>query len=140
MFRVRVVLPGPPRGKQVAQVTRRGTFIPKKTMAEMEALRWIAVQAMKRERPFQGPVEIKICAYMPVPPSWPRARRELALANKTHPTSKPDGSNIQKLVEDALIRIVFLDDSQIVRWTGWKVYSADPRVVIEVSEITTADE
>ena len=66
---VRFVLPGPPRGKGVARITRFGTFIPKESREEMEAMRQIARIAMGGRAPFTGPVEIKLCAYCPVPES-----------------------------------------------------------------------
>lgn len=148
----RFVLPGPPRGKQVAQITRFSTFIPAKTRAEMDATRMIARIAMAGREPFTGPVELKLAAYMPVPKSWPRKRREAALAGKILPITKPDGSNIQKLAEDAILppkltkasakyvteammRVVIRDDSQITDWRGWKRYSAEPRLVVVVTEI-----
>ena len=152
----RFVIPGPPRGKAVAQVTRFGTFIPAKTRAEMDATRMIARIAMAGRDPFLGPVELKLAAYMPVPASWPRWKREAALANRILPISKPDGSNIQKLAEDAILppkltkaqtkyvtqammRVVINDDSQITDWRGWKRYSAEPRLVVVVTEIDLGD-
>ncbi len=164
MAKVRFVLPGAPRGKAVARVTQHGTFIPKSTREEMEALRLIARNAMRGAPPFSGPVHIRLCAYMPVPVSWPQRKRADALAGRLLPVSKPDGSNVQKLVEDAILPphipraklqrltreqidaarrgpgAVIIDDSQIVRWEGWKLYSDDPRVVVEVIEIDPSPE
>jgi Holliday junction resolvase RusA-like endonuclease len=136
----------------VAKITRFGSFIPKETRAEMDACRAIARVAMAGREPFLGPVELKLAAYMPVPASWSRRKREAALGGRIFPTSKPDGSNIQKLVEDAILpphlgkkdrqyvtaammRTVIKDDSQITDWRGWKRYSDNPRIVIEVREI-----
>lgn len=153
----RFVLPGAPRGKAVAQVTRFGTFIPKKTRDEMEAIRMIARIAMAGRPPFEGPIDLKIAAYMPVPKSWPRAKREAALAGRVLPTVKPDGSNIQKLAEDAILpprltkadqryvteamlRTVIRDDAQITDWQGWKRYSSEPRLVVVVTEIDLAQD
>lgn len=157
---IRFVIPGNPKGKGVATVTRFGAFTPKATRAEMEAVRLIARMAMNGRDPFAGPVELLLACYMPVPASWSKAKRALALAGHLKPTSKPDGSNVQKLVEDAIqpepvrqkrvngkvvkpkfpappVRVVILDDAQIVKWTGWKIYSDNPRVVVEVKEIPT---
>lgn len=152
----RFVIPGAPRGKQVAQITKFGSFIPKKTRDEMDATRMIARVAMAGRDPFLGPVELKLAAYMPIPASWPRWKREAALAHRILPTSKPDGSNIQKLAEDAILpphltkaqrkyvtqsmmRVVIQDDSQITDWRGWKRYSDEPRLVVVVTEIDLGD-
>jgi len=122
-------------------------------------LRAIARDAMDGRPPFTGPVELKLCAYIPIPKGFTRAMRADALAGRLLPTVKPDASNIQKLCEDAILpphrprpkkgaverpltsvqqalrQVVLQDDSQIVKWSGWKLYSKDPRVVLEVSEI-----
>lgn len=156
------MLPGAPRGKAVIQGGLTASrFTDKKTKAEMDALRMIARLAMNGRAPFTGPVELRLCAYVGVPKSWTQKKREAALAGRILPTTKPDGSNVQKLCEDAIqpppppkrkkgesdvsyqvrrrvwetIYVVIQDDKQIVRWTGWKVYAANPRVVIEIREI-----
>lgn len=107
---------------------------------------------MEGRAPFTGPVELKLAAYMPIPKSWSQKKRAEAEAGRLWPVVKPDGSNIQKLCEDAilpphigkkdratfpaaLLRVVIADDAQIVKWQGWKLYSTDPRVVVEVREI-----
>lgn len=152
---VRFVIPGIPKGKATARVTMHGTFIPAESRKEMEAARMIARLAMQGREPFQGPVEMKLCAYCPVPASWSRKKREAALAGDVMPTSKPDLSNIIKGVEDGMrppaakrakpgakiinalpMKVVYRDDAQIVRMTAWKLYHENPRVVVEIREIS----
>jgi len=135
MSTTRLVIPGPPRGKGVARVTRFGTFIPAASRAEMEAVRYIGSAAMQGRAPISGPIELRIAAYLPIPVSWSRRDRAAALANERPAIVKPDASNIQKLIEDGMNHVVFTDDSQIVRWQGWKLYAAEPRVVVEVVEL-----
>lgn len=140
-------------------VTRNGTFIPKKSRQEMDALRAIARIAMAGREPFEGPVQLKVAAYMPIPPSWSRKKRAAALAGELHPVGPIDVTNIVKLIEDAIHaprqqragrralsalspgvqasmqKVVIKDDKQIVRLTAWKIFSDNPRVVVEVSEL-----
>lgn len=153
----RFVLPGRPHGKGVAQVTRHGTFIPKKTRAEMDAMRMIARLAMRGRAPFRGPVELKLAAYMPIPSSWSRAKRAAAISGELKAVARPDLSNIIKLAEDCVLsrperrnkagrvtqaasEAVIVDDGQVVKMTCWKLFSADPRVVVEIREIDGAAE
>jgi Holliday junction resolvase RusA-like endonuclease len=145
----RFVVPGPPKGKAVARVTTRGTFIPAATRKEMDAARLIARMAMGNRPPFTGPVDLKLCAYFAVPQSWSRVKRVAALAGTIRPTPKPDLSNVIKGIEDAIVTkrarpgkpnfapldAVIRDDSQIVKITAWKMYAEDPRVVAVVEEI-----
>ena len=129
------VIPGVPRGKQVARVTRFGNYTPKQTANELEAVRYIASAAMQGRPPLEGPLELRMCAYRPVPASWSSKERERALAGLVLPISRPDGSNYQKLLEDGCNHIVWHDDSQITRWQGWKLYSDTPRLSVEVIPI-----
>ena len=48
-------------------------------------------------------------------------------------TTKPDGSNVLKAIEDGLNGIVYVDDSQIVMSHIEKHYSDSPRVEVTVS-------
>lgn len=126
----------------------------------MEIIRRIARLAMGDREPFPGPVEMKVAAYIPIPKSWGVFERNLALTGRRHPTVKPDYDNIHKMLDGiqppspphrkknesqiafearraewAKIKVVILDDKQVVRWQGWKLYSDDPRVVVVVSEL-----
>ena len=132
-----------------------------KTRKEMDLVRRLAVEAMAGRRPFTGPVSIKIVVYLAVPKSWSKYEREMALSGRWVPVAKPDGDNIQKLLADAIhppppprrkaheidqvfdarvrawekIKVVIVDDKQIAEWHGWKRYSDNPRVVVEVTEL-----
>jgi len=132
---VRFVVPGKPRGKQSVRVTRFGTFIPPETRAETEAVKYIALAAMRGRMPIAGPVSVRLCAYIPVPASLSRAARAAALAGDVLPTVKPDADNYEKLVWDGCSRVVWLDDKQITDWQGWKRYSDNPRLVVHVTEL-----
>lgn len=57
---------------------------------------------------FSGPVVMCVTSNRHVPKSWPKRRIG------EQDISKPDASNILKLVEDALNGIAYKDDSQIV--------------------------
>lgn len=57
---------------------------------------------------FAGPVLFAVVSHRKVPKSWPKRRIG------EQDTTKPDSSNILKLVEDALNGIAYKDDCQIV--------------------------
>jgi Holliday junction resolvase RusA-like endonuclease len=50
------------------------------------------------------------------------------------PVKKPDLDNIAKICLDALNKLAFDDDSQIVALRVEKHYSEEPRVEIEITE------
>jgi len=67
--------------------------------------------------PLQGPLRLLVTAWLPMPKSIPKKRREAAL-----PTKRPDLDNYVKMVEDALLGYAFNDDAQIVTIEARKRY------------------
>ncbi|MEG0376510.1 MAG: RusA family crossover junction endodeoxyribonuclease [Gordonibacter sp.] len=57
---------------------------------------------------FDGPIIFAVVSHRKCPPSWPKRR------SGEQDTSTPDGSNILKLVEDALNSVAYKDDRYIV--------------------------
>ena len=137
----RFVLPGVPKALErnrhrIVKTKTGGQFVanylPAQSRAEQGAVRLFAQTAMAGRPPCEGPVELKMTAYMPVPASWSKKKKAAALAGTIRPTGKPDASNILKNLEDGMRQIVFRDDSQIVALHVWKLFSVSPRVVVEV--------
>lgn len=140
MTEIKFTVPGKPKGKgrpRFRVVTPKGkkgfvhTYTPKETETEEGAIRHLASLAMAGRPPLDGPLIIQMCAFVPVPASWPVKKREMALAGLLYPTSKPDWDNYAKM-QDALNNICFTDDALIVDAHIYKRYSASPRLVISV--------
>ena len=85
---------------------------------------------------FQGPLKLTITAYFPIPSSASKKKKELMLAGIIRPTIKPDWDNIGKIVTDALNHLAYDDDKQIVEAIVRKLYSDEPRVEIEIEEVS----
>ena len=142
---VRFELPGVPRALERNRhrivTTKAGgqfvaNYLPAQSRAEQGAVRLFAQRAMSGRAPLDGPVELCMTAFMPVPASWSKRKQAQALAGTVRPTSKPDASNILKNIEDGLRGICVHDDSQIVAVHVWKFYSERPRVVMELRCLT----
>lgn len=128
-----------PHGKQRARsVTlpngRRTSYTPKDTVAFENAIAW-ACKAASKGAKFGGhvPLEMTSYLYMPIPASLSKKQQEL-LNGEWH-TSKPDGSNIIKSVEDALNDLLYKDDGQIAAGHFYKIYSDCPRVEVQISQL-----
>ncbi|HEY6360732.1 MAG TPA: RusA family crossover junction endodeoxyribonuclease [Vicinamibacterales bacterium] len=67
---------------------------------------------------FSGPLAVRIVFAIPKPPSVSRRR--------LFPTVAPDLDRLVRAVGDALTQTVVRDDSQIVHWDAWKVYTDGP--------------
>jgi len=128
-------LAGAPRGKGTGRAApnHRGVYQDAKTRSYEAQLRFAAMQAMEGEPPTPEAVEVEITAYIAVPSSWSKKKREAALSGALRPTVKPDCNNYSKAL-DALNGVVWVDDKQIVDERVRKLYSANPglRIVVYV--------
>jgi Holliday junction resolvase RusA-like endonuclease len=53
---------------------------------------------------------------------------------------KADGDNIIKAISDGCNKHAFSDDKQICEWHVWRIWSKNPRVVIDIEETTEQTE
>jgi Holliday junction resolvase RusA-like endonuclease len=130
-----VELAGQPVAKARARFGQGKVYTPAKTSAFETALGLAGNAAMRGRPPLACAVKVEIVALFGVPASWSKAKRAAALNGQIRPTGKPDWDNVGKSACDALNKIVWNDDSQIVRATVSKRYSDRPRLRIEVEGI-----
>lgn len=119
---------GEPTPKGRPKVAMRGKFpqvyTPKQTRdAEESFLAQIIKQ--RPEKPITEAIKITIDFYKAKPKSMPK--------KVVHWTKKPDLDNMVKLVLDAMNKVFFIDDSQIIELNCRKKYDEVPRteVIIE---------
>lgn len=110
-------------------------FTPTKQRKNAETLATIAQREMQGQTPFDGPVQIDMLAVFEIPKSWSKKKQHAAQLGEVRPTRRPDGSNLQKQIEDAFNGVVFMDDSQIVEWRGRKVYGLAPKIVVTIANV-----
>ena len=113
------------------------SYTPKQTGEEEFAFRMIAAAAMEGRRPFEGEIELKLCAYRRIPESWSKKKQADARADRIRPTPKPDIDNTMKLI-DGMKGVVWIDDAQITDAHIFKRYSDTPRIVVEVRQLDLA--
>jgi len=77
---------------------------------------------------------IKTIAFFEIPKSKSKKFKEQALSGIRRPITKPDTDNIAKNIKDALNKIAFPDDSQIVLEIIEKRYAETPRVEVFIKE------
>jgi len=80
----------------------------------------------KPATPLQGPVRLWIDFDLPLPRGASRKERMLMIDNKILPTGRPDIDNMAKLVLDAMNRMFWKDDAQVVLLHVTKSYSDAP--------------
>lgn len=101
--------------------TRGKVYELPKMKAYKSSVALAALVAMQGKEPIENPVSCKI-----------------KLWRKYKPTSKRYGDfdNHAKSICDALNKIVWIDDSQIISCTVEKYQSATPKVEVEVNEVS----
>lgn len=82
-------------------------------------------------------LELSIDAYYTIPESISKKKKEAMAAGLIRPTKKPDIDNVLKIIADALNKVAYHDDSQIVSVCVNKYYSEKPRVEVALSKINT---
>lgn len=117
------------RGRAVA-------FTDRVTRAYEGVLKKAAQEVMAGRAPFEGPVWVRVDAYMAVPKSATKAQRAAMLAGDMRPTKKPDLDNVLKAPLDAINGVIFLDDKQVVAVGATKHYADTDRLEVIVGEIS----
>ena len=76
------------------------------------------------------------CTFTFAPPkSWSDKKKKRAINGDLEYTTYPDIDNLGKCVKDALNKIAYKDDRQIVRSVNNKIYSDEDRVCITIYEV-----
>ena len=110
---IRILVPGVPVGKGRPRMTRSGhCYTPEKTRIYEDKIAFFGHQAMAGKRPLEGYLTIQVEAVFPVPESWSKKKKKMALDGKLFP-GRPDIDNILKAI-DGLNGVVWKDDAQII--------------------------
>ena len=123
-------------GKQRPRVCRYGTYTPKRTKDYEQLIRNSYITQYGRFFEKGIPVQISIKAYKKPPKST--TKKNLRLIEKgLYPwTKKVDIDNICKSVLDALNKVAYEDDGQVIKMKASKEYTLqEERIEIEVKEV-----
>lgn len=131
---ISITVAGAPMGKErVRFVKATGrAFTPERTVNYESRIALAGQQAMNGRPLFEGPLEVRIDAFVPIAESKPKKWKALALLCRVWPIKKPDLDNVVKAAADGLNMVVWVDDSQITTLTATKQYSDLPRLEIRV--------
>jgi Holliday junction resolvase RusA-like endonuclease len=128
-------IPGEPKAKARPRMTRQGiAYTPKQTV---EYENWVkqCYCITHRDKKLTGQIKAEITAYFSIPKSTSKKKRKEMTSGEIRPTKKPDTDNIAKIILDSLNNIAFDDDKQVIDLRVSKLYSENPRVEVEISEI-----
>lgn len=135
----------PRAGKRYGQV---GVYEDKKMLVWRKNCT-LLVQRLYDGPYFDGPIKVDMTFYMPAPKTISEPPKTKSKAKKVqqyddfineriYVDKKPDLDNLEKAVYDSISKAgnVWADDNIIVEHLTRKVYSPNPRIAIEVKEVS----
>lgn len=138
--RIFFVVPGEPVPKARPRFTMQGgkarTYTPTSSAAYETTVGLLARSAMAQQcgtEPMRGELAVRIAAFLPVPASWSRKRREESVG--AWHGSRPDLDNIVKAAMDGMNGVVWKDDAQVANLYATKQRSREPRLEVQVAEL-----
>lgn len=133
---ITLTVPGKPVPKGRPRFARGHTYTPVKTRDYETLMAIKAKEAMRGRKPFEGALVLILKVFRNIPVSFGKKKTVAAEARKILPITKSDLDNHIKTI-DALNKICFNDDSQIVTIIASKYYSTNPRMEIEIKQCNT---
>lgn len=136
---IKFTVMGEPKGKARPRVVNvhghSMAYTPKDTATYENLIRVeYGLQTGNYRFPDGTPLAMTIWAYMGIPKSASKKRRQLMAEGLIRPTKKPDVDNICKVVADSINGIAYRGDSAIVIATIYKLYAEQPRLEVELKE------
>jgi Holliday junction resolvase RusA-like endonuclease len=130
---ITLVIPGEPTAKGRPRMTRAGiTYTPEKTQGYENLVKMCYMEQGNRIK-LEGRIQLAMLLYFQIPKSASQKLQRQMLLQEARPTKKPDIDNCLKIVTDALNKLAYDDDSQIVSVRVEKFYSHEPRVEVVIS-------
>lgn len=94
----------------------------------------VAGTLMEGREPWTGPLVLEVTFYFERPAGHYN-RRGLKPSARRHPSVRPDLTKLLRPLEDALNKIAWKDDSQIVIQSARKVYGSPARAEVRVTAL-----
>ena len=135
-MKVQFTIPGDPVAKGRPKFTRTGfAYTPQKTARYENLVRLAYAGEYPDRNPSESAVSISIVSTFPVPASWPKKKKLLAIMEKIFKKSRPDLDNLIKSVCDGLNEVAWKDDAQIFELYACKKYGEVPKTEVEIDFI-----
>ena len=133
---MKIIIQGKVQAKQRPRFNGKFTYTPEQTKNYENWVKLSFINQYPNFKPLENELEVSIKAYFEIPKSVSKKKREQMMSGNIRPTIKPDLDNIAKSVLDALNKLAYLDDKQIVLLKVEKFYDVCPRVELMVEELS----
>lgn len=132
---VDLFIPGEPQGKQRHKWSPHGTYSPKKTVNYETYIKELFAVKYPDFVLVEDVLEIVLTAWLMIPTSGSKKKRAMMESNELRPGKRPDVDNLIKIVMDALEKLTYKNDAQIVSAKIDKYYSNKPGLDIKIYRI-----
>lgn len=105
-------------------------YTPDETIRYENLIRMCARDAMHDRYPLDGPIDLTVRVFVPIPASWSQRKQRDAAAGLVAPSKKPDWDNFAKAVCDGANGVAWVDDSLVVDAAVRLRFSLNPRVEV----------
>lgn len=124
-----------PKAQKQTQFCKGHAFDPSKI--DRESVIW-QIRPYAPKEPLQGPLNIDITFYLPIPKGTSNVRKKQMINNILYHVKRPDVDNLSYLVVNAMKDVMYEDDSQIVDLNIHKRYGENPKTVVKILELQYA--
>lgn len=131
---VNFTIDGKPQGKGRPRLSYGRVKTPEQTVMYENYIKLLYRAQVKTY--FEGPIKIAINCFYPIAKSDNKKLKESKLSGKVRPFNiKPDIDNVVKIICDALNKVAYNDDTQIVELIANKYFDNNPRVEVIIEEL-----
>ena len=130
--KISFVVPGQAQAKQRPRWSGHHMYTAKETVNFETYVKEMFVISYPDFVPLEGALRMTITAHMMIPKSTSKKKAKLMTERIIRPAKKPDWVNIASSICDALEKLAYKNDSQIVTAIFHKFYSHQPRLEIEI--------
>ena len=136
-MKVDFVIQGKAQAKQRPRFnTHTGrTYTPNKTINYENWVKIWYLEKYKDKELMDKPLRVTIRAFLEIPKSTSKKKKQQMLDNEILPMVKPDTDNIAKSILDSLNGIAYKDDKQVAELIVYKFYNDTPYVNVTIEEI-----
>ncbi len=136
-MKVDFVIQGKAQAKQRPRFnTHTGrTYTPNKTINYENWVKICYLEKYKDKELMDKPLRVTIRAFLEIPKSTSKKKKQQMLDNAILPMVKPDTDNIAKSILDSLNGIAYKDDKQVAELIVYKFYNDTPYVNVTIEEI-----
>ncbi len=136
-MKVDFVIQGKAQAKQRPRFnTHTGrTYTPNNTINYENWVKICYLEKYKDKELMDKPLRVTIRAFLEIPKSTSKKKKQQMLDNEILPMVKPDTDNIAKSILDSLNGIAYKDDKQVAELIVYKFYNDTPYVNVTIEEI-----